>query len=57
MTELQEVLVATGARDEIECTIERLTTEAVEALKSAPLAEEAQVALTELAAYVAWRDR
>jgi geranylgeranyl diphosphate synthase type I len=57
VAELQEVLVAVGARDEIERTIERLATEALEAIKAAPLAEEAQVALTELANYVAWRDR
>ena len=55
--ELQEVLVDTGARDEIEGAIERLVAAAVEALRSSPLAEEAQVALTELAVYVAWRDR
>ena len=54
---LQEVLVDTGARDEIERAIERLTNEAVEAVKASPLVEEAQVALAELAAYVAWRDR
>ncbi len=57
VVEVQEVLVATGARDEIERTIERLTTEAVEAVKQAPLTEEAKIALIELAAYVAWRDR
>ncbi len=57
VVEVQEVLVATGARDEIERTIERLVAEAVEALERAPLAEEAKGALTELAAYVAWRDR
>ncbi len=57
VAELQDVLVAIGARDEIERTIERLVTEALEAVKAAPLAEEAQVALTELANYVAWRDR
>lgn len=55
--EVQEVLTATGARDEVERSIERLVTEAVEAVKVAPLTEEAQVALTELATYVAWRDR
>nr|MDP9019320.1 polyprenyl synthetase family protein [Actinomycetota bacterium] len=57
VTELQEILVAVGARDEIERTIERLVVEALDAVKAAPLAEEAQVALTELANYVAWRDR
>ncbi len=55
--EVQDVLVATGARDEIERAIERLTAEAVDAVKRSPLTEEAKVALTELAAYVAWRDR
>ena len=55
--EIQDVLIDTGARDEIERDIERLTAEAVDAVKNAPLAEEAQVALTELAVYVAWRDR
>ena len=55
--ELQEVLVDTGARQEVERAIERLAVEAMEAVKSSALAEEAQVALTELAAYVAWRDR
>ncbi|MDP9418918.1 MAG: polyprenyl synthetase family protein [Actinomycetota bacterium] len=54
---LQEVLVDTGAREEIERAIERLTNEAVDAVKASPLAEEAQVALAELAVYVAWRDR
>ncbi len=57
VAEVQEVLVGTGARDEIERTIERLADQAVDALKRTPLAEEAKVALTELAAYVAWRDR
>ena len=57
VVEVQEVLVATGARDEIERTIERLVGEAVDAIKVASLTEESQVALTELATYVAWRDR
>ncbi len=57
VAEVQEVLIGTGARDEIERTIEHLAAEAVDALKRAPLAEEAKVALIELAAYVAWRDR
>jgi geranylgeranyl diphosphate synthase, type I len=54
---LQAVLVATGALDEVERRIELLTDESVEAIKDAPLSGEAQVALTELAAYVANRDR
>ena len=57
VAEVQGVLVDTGARDEIERTIGRLTAEAIESIKAAPLVEEAQVALAELAAYVAWRDR
>ena len=57
VADLQAVLVDTGARDEIERAIERLTAEAVESVKSSALAEEAQVALAELATYVAWRDR
>jgi geranylgeranyl diphosphate synthase, type I len=57
VADLQDVLVGTGARDAVEDAIASLTAEAVEAVEAAPLAEEAQVALTELAAYVAWRDR
>lgn len=57
VAEVQAVLIDSGARDEIEQTIQRLTTQAVESIQSAPMVEEAQVALTELAVYVAWRDR
>jgi geranylgeranyl diphosphate synthase type I len=53
---LQAVLVDTGALDEVEARIEALTDEAVAAVKEAPLTEEAQVALVELAHYVAWRE-
>ncbi len=54
---LQRVLVETGARDEVERTIERLVDEALRALATAPLTTEARVALEELATFVAWRDR
>ncbi len=54
---LQRVLVETGARDEVEHTIERLVDEALQALAAAPLTTEARVALEELATFVAWRDR
>jgi geranylgeranyl diphosphate synthase, type I len=54
---LQDLLVATGARDEVERTIERLVDEAMVALNSAPLEAEARVALEELGTFVAWRDR
>ncbi|HUF31659.1 MAG TPA: polyprenyl synthetase family protein [Acidimicrobiales bacterium] len=57
VADLQEVLVATGARAAVEDSITRLTGEAVAAIEASPLAEEARVALGELAAYVAWRDR
>jgi geranylgeranyl diphosphate synthase, type I len=57
VADLQEVLLATGARNAIEESIGALTAEAVEAIRAAPLAEEATVALCELATYVAWRDR
>jgi geranylgeranyl diphosphate synthase type I len=54
---LQAVFVRTGALDQIEADIERLVTEARDALANAPLADSARTWLDELAAYVAWRDR
>jgi geranylgeranyl diphosphate synthase type I len=53
---VQEVLVATGAVEEVERRIGALTDEAVTAAKELAVDEEAQLALAELAAYVAWRD-
>jgi geranylgeranyl diphosphate synthase type I len=57
VTAIQQVLVRTGARDEVEATIASLTEEAISALASAPLAADAVVALRELATFVAARDR
>lgn len=54
---LQALFVATGARDETERQIELLVAEAVDALDTAPLTEEAKAALAELAAFVGRRDR
>ncbi len=53
---LQALLVDTGARDEIESSIEVLVQEALEALEEAPITAEARTALAELGTYVAWRD-
>jgi geranylgeranyl diphosphate synthase type I len=54
---VQEVLVATGAAAEVEHRIAALTEEALVAAKELPVSAEAQVALADLATYVAWRDR
>jgi hypothetical protein len=54
---VQEVLIATGAAEEVERRITDLTDEAVHAAKELAVTEEAQVALVDLATYVAWRDR
>jgi hypothetical protein len=53
---VQEVLVATGAVDEVEHRIATLTVEAVAVAKELAVDEEAQVELVDLATYVAWRD-
>ncbi|MCB1015340.1 MAG: polyprenyl synthetase family protein, partial [Acidimicrobiales bacterium] len=53
---LQGVLEATGARDEIESSIARLTDRAVAAVQRAPLVDEARRALVDLAHYVADRE-
>lgn len=53
---LQALLVDTGARDEIEASIEVFVQEALDALVQAPLTPEARAALAELGTYVAWRD-
>lgn len=54
---LQEVLVDTGAVDEVERRIERLVERAMDALSSAPISSDARLALEELGTFVAWRDR
>jgi geranylgeranyl diphosphate synthase type I len=54
---LQDLLVATGARDEIEQRIEALVEQAMTGLAAVPIEPEARTALEELGAFVAWRDR
>jgi geranylgeranyl diphosphate synthase type I len=54
---VQDVLVATGALGELEEEIDRLTAEALDAVDVAPITDDARKALTELAQYVAWRER
>jgi geranylgeranyl diphosphate synthase type I len=54
---LQDLLVATGARDEIEARIEGLVEQAMTALTTVPIEADARAALEELGAFVAWRDR
>jgi geranylgeranyl diphosphate synthase, type I len=55
VSDLQAVLVDTGAAAEIEATIDRLTTVAMTAICRAPITDSARTALVELAAYVARR--
>jgi geranylgeranyl diphosphate synthase type I len=57
VTVLQQVIIDSGALAEAEARIEALTDRAVAAAWAAPLVPEAQVALCELAAYIATRDR
>jgi geranylgeranyl diphosphate synthase, type I len=54
---LQEVLIDTGAVDEVERSIERHVDQALDALSVAPITPEARLALEELSTFVAWRDR
>ena len=53
---LRAVLVETGARAEVEATIETRVGEALTAIDRAPLTDPSRRALAELATYVAWRD-
>ena len=53
---LQALLESSGARQEIEATIQTLTDRAVEAVAEAPIAEQARAALVALARYVASRE-
>jgi geranylgeranyl diphosphate synthase type I len=54
---IQAVIVDTGALQELEDVIQRLTDEALDALEAVELADDARKALVELAHYVAWRDK
>ena len=53
---LQRVLVDTGALADLESTIDALAAEAVDALDTADINDEARKELTQLAHYVAWRE-
>ena len=52
---VQQVIVDTGALDDLEMTIARLTVQAVTAIQVAPIEPEARVELVALAAYVSQR--
>ena len=54
---IQDVFVRTGAVSEIESAIDRLTGDAITAIRGRTLAGGAAEVLVELAEYVAWRDR
>jgi geranylgeranyl diphosphate synthase type I len=54
---LCDLLVSTGAVDEIEAAIERLVAESLAALEHVPITDAAKHALAELGRFVAWRDR
>jgi geranylgeranyl diphosphate synthase type I len=54
---LQEALLATGAVEQVERTIEDLVARALVALDAAPITPESRRALADLAQYVAGRDR
>jgi geranylgeranyl diphosphate synthase type I len=54
---IQALLIETGAREETERLVDQLAAEAVVALGRAALTAEARAALSELAAFVARRDR
>jgi len=55
VAEIQQVIVDTGALDDLEKTIAELTESAVVSLDLAPITEEAKTELTALAEYVSWR--
>ncbi|MGQ0521562.1 MAG: polyprenyl synthetase family protein [Actinomycetota bacterium] len=56
VAELQAVLESTGARRQVECTIERRVDEALRSLRTSGLDAEAAARLAELAHFVAGRD-
>ena len=53
---IQAVLVETGAVEAVERSIDDLTTEAVTAIREAPVPDDARAALIDLAHFVAWRE-
>ncbi|MDQ1438314.1 MAG: geranylgeranyl diphosphate synthase, type [Acidimicrobiaceae bacterium] len=56
ITQLQEVLVATGAKDKVEARIGELLDQSLLALARTPITDEARTELEALAVYVAGRD-
>lgn len=52
---IQQVIIDTGALDELEATIERLTGEAIAAVEQACITSTARDELVRLATYVSWR--
>jgi geranylgeranyl diphosphate synthase type I len=52
---IQEVLIATGAVESIEASIDTLANDAIAAIKVADITDEARGALVDLAHFVAWR--
>jgi geranylgeranyl diphosphate synthase type I len=57
VADLQEVLVETGAVEQVERSINELVVSATVSLEGTPLVPEARLALVDLAHYVAGRDR
>lgn len=53
---LQQVMIDTGALDEIEKLIERLVSEAIEAIEPTDITKESRTALVDLARFVGWRE-
>lgn len=57
ISDLCELFIRSGSVDAMEAEIKRLVAESFDALDRAPLEQGARHALTELAKFVAWRDR
>ena len=57
VAELQELLVETGAVEQVEQSIDHLVATAILALQHTPIVPDARLALADLAHYVAGRDR
>jgi geranylgeranyl diphosphate synthase type I len=53
---IQQVIVDTGALDDLESHIARLTADAIDALDRTPITDAAKAELVALAEYVSWRD-
>jgi geranylgeranyl diphosphate synthase type I len=53
---IQQTIIDTGALDELEAHITKLTDEAVGAIAAMPISDDARSELTQLAGYVSWRD-